>query len=78
MSAKTQEHESVYYVTVLSNFARGYDKYRRLYDKGGIRESTFPDRFFVLRARELEIGVAKASALRLRRDNQDRSQRQSG
>ena len=37
-----------YYVTVLSNFARGYDKYGRVYDKQQIPESTFPDRFFLL------------------------------
>ncbi len=56
-------NETVYHVTVLSNFARGYDKYRRVYAKSGIPESTFPDRFFVLRADELGIGVRKAAPL---------------
>lgn len=55
--------ETVYHITVLSNFARGYDKYRRVYSKHGIPESTYPDRFYVLRQDELEIGVKKASAL---------------
>lgn len=53
----------VFHITVLSNFARGYDKYRRVYSKAGVPESTFPDRFFVLRESELAIGVRKASAL---------------
>ena len=52
--------ERLYYVTALSNFARSYDKYRRIYDKGAISESTFPDKFFLLRRMELSIGVTKA------------------
>lgn len=52
-----------YHVTVLSNFARGYDKYSGLYSKVRIPESTFPDRFFLLRREEIDIGVAKASRL---------------
>ena len=56
-------NEPVFHITVLSNFARGYDKYRRVYAKAGVPESTFPDRFFVLRESELSIGVSKASAL---------------
>ena len=56
-------NETVYHITVLSNFARGYDKYRRVYAKRGIPESTYPDRFYVLRPDELGIGVQKASAL---------------
>jgi molybdenum cofactor biosynthesis enzyme MoaA len=55
--------EALYHVTVLSNFARAYDKYARVYDKAGIVESTFPDRFFLLARHELGIGIAKASAL---------------
>jgi len=55
--------ETLYYVTVLSNFARGYDKYSRVYDKAKIVESTFPDRFFLLSRHEIGIGIAKASAL---------------
>lgn len=53
----------VYYVTVLSNFARGYDRYQRSYRKGLIPESTFPDKFFLLRPEDLGIGVAKALRL---------------
>src|SRR5581483_327417 len=50
-------------VTVLSNFARGFDKYARIYSKAGIPESTYPDRFFLLRRDELFIGVQKATRL---------------
>jgi len=55
--------ESLWHVTVLSNFARGYDKYARVYSKAEIAESTFPDRFFLLREDELEIGIRKAGGL---------------
>jgi pyruvate-formate lyase-activating enzyme len=55
--------ETLWHVTVLSNFTRGYDKYSRVYSKAAIEESTFPDRFFLLRESELEIGVRKARAL---------------
>jgi molybdenum cofactor biosynthesis enzyme MoaA len=55
--------EKLYHVTVLSNFARGFDKYSRLYCKERIPESTFPDRFFLLRQEELGIGVRKAKPL---------------
>jgi hypothetical protein len=47
----------------LSNFARGYDKYARVYSKAGIPESKFPDRFFLLRDDELDIGIDKARRL---------------
>src|ERR1041384_3126554 len=55
--------ETLYYMTVLSNSVRGYDKYARVYDKTRIVESTFPDRFFLLPKHEIGIGIAKASAL---------------
>jgi hypothetical protein len=55
--------ETLWHVTVLSNFVRGYDKYARVYSKIGIPESTFPDRFFLLREDELDIGIRKARAL---------------
>jgi pyruvate-formate lyase-activating enzyme len=55
--------ETLWHVTVLSNFSRGYDKYAREYSKTRIPESTFPDRFFLLRENELEIGIRKAAAL---------------
>lgn len=55
--------EIVYHVTVVSNFARAFDKYSRRYDKRAIAESTFADKFFVLRRDELHIGIAKARTL---------------
>jgi organic radical activating enzyme len=55
--------ETLWHVTVLSNFARGYDKYARIYSKADIAESTFPNQFFLLREEELEIGIRKASRL---------------
>lgn len=53
----------LYHVTVLSNFARGYDRYRRIYSKAGIPESTYPDRFFLLDAGSLASGIDKAKRL---------------
>ena len=53
----------LWHVTVLSNFARGYEKYSRVYSKSRIAESTFPDRFFLLNESELQIGISKASKL---------------
>jgi molybdenum cofactor biosynthesis enzyme MoaA len=55
--------ETVYHVTVLSNFARAFDKYSRTYDKAQLPESTYPDQFFVLRDDELAIGIEKAKRL---------------
>jgi len=55
--------EYLWHVTVLSNFARAYNKYTRTYSKAAIPESTYPDRFFLLRKGELDIGIRKAGAL---------------
>jgi molybdenum cofactor biosynthesis enzyme MoaA len=55
--------ESLWHVTVLSNFARGYDKYSGCYSKRAIPESTFPDRFFLLPPDEIDIGARKARRL---------------
>src|SRR5688572_13132460 len=55
--------EALWHITVLSNFARGYDKYGRRYSKAGIPESAFPDRFFLLRENELAVGIRKATGL---------------
>ena len=55
--------ETLWHVTVLSNFARAYDKYSRNYSKEFIPESTFADRFFLLNKDELDIGIQKAGAL---------------
>jgi pyruvate-formate lyase-activating enzyme len=57
------ESGALFHVTVLSNFARAYDKYSGLYSKVRIPESTFRDRFFLLRRDEVYVGVAKASRL---------------
>ena len=55
--------KTCYYVTVLSNFARGFDKYTDTYDKKRLPESTFPDRFYLLFRDQLQIGIDKASRL---------------
>ena len=55
---------SMYHVTVLSNFARGFDKYQRLYRKSAISESTYPNEFYVLPTDGLKAGVGKATRLR--------------
>lgn len=51
------------YVTVLSNWLLGYDRYQRIYTKNGIKESTFPSEFYVLKEDELHIGLNKAEKL---------------
>lgn len=62
---EAKEREIVHrcYVTVASNFARGYDKYARNYNKSNLPQSTFPDKFFVLPPDRLEIGLDKATKL---------------
>ncbi|MFF2044255.1 radical SAM protein [Kitasatospora sp. NPDC058170] len=52
-----------FHVIVLSNFARGFDKYAFAYGKAGIPESTHPDRFHLLTRAELGIGIGKARRL---------------
>ncbi|WP_415949568.1 radical SAM protein [Streptomyces sp. KLOTTS4A1] len=52
-----------FHVIVLSNFAKGFDKYAFTYGKAGIPESTYPDRFHLLTRQELGIGVRKARRL---------------
>jgi len=59
----TSGPDSLFHVTVLSNLVRGYDKYRRTYDKSGIPESTYADKFFLLDKRDLLSGVRKVSLL---------------
>ncbi len=56
--------ESLYHVTALSNFARGFDKYTRQYRKSLIPESRYPLESYLLSAADLSVGVAKASRLR--------------
>ena len=55
--------ENFFHVTVLSNFARGFDKYLHSYSKARIPESSYPNQFFLLRRNELGIGVQKAARL---------------
>ncbi|ANH75552.1 4Fe-4S single cluster domain protein [Ralstonia insidiosa] len=55
--------KKLYHVTVLSNFARAFDKYTHCYAKAGIPESTYPDRFYLLERGDLDIGYQKASQL---------------
>lgn len=52
-----------FHVIVLSNFAKGFDKYAYAYGKAGIPESTYPDRFHLLSRAELGIGIGKARRL---------------
>ncbi|MCC9708409.1 radical SAM protein [Streptomyces sp. MNU76] len=52
-----------FHVIVLSNFAKGFDKYAFAYDKAGIPQSTYPDRFHLLTRTELGIGIGKARRL---------------
>jgi pyruvate-formate lyase-activating enzyme len=63
MRVSPEPPEQLWHVTVLSNFIGGYDKYARTYSKAGIAESRFPDRFFLLRPGELDVGVARATRL---------------
>jgi len=56
--------QSLYHVTVLSNFARGFDKYTRRYRKTCIPESTYPNESYLLAEPDLGVGIAKASKLR--------------
>lgn len=51
------------YITVLSNWIIGYDRYQRIYSKSTIAQSTYPNEFYVLRDDELNIGEAKAGRL---------------
>jgi len=63
MKTPACETQLLWHVTVLSNFARGYEKYSRVYSKSRIAESTFPDRSFLLKEDELKVGINKASKL---------------
>lgn len=59
----TKNESPYYYVTTLSNFIKGYDKYSRVYSKDGIPESTFQHQFFLLQSNQLEVGLQKAKTL---------------
>ena len=51
------------YITVLSNWILGYDKYSGTYSKSLLNKSTYPNEFYLLQESDLHIGVAKANAL---------------
>lgn len=55
--------KTLYHVTVLSNFARAFDKYSRRYSKSCIPQSSFPGQFYLLEKHELQVGVDKAGRL---------------
>ena len=57
-----------FYVTVLSNFSKAYDKYTNRYSKGGIK-ANFPDKFFLLDRDCLNIGIEKNKRLLARLGN---------
>lgn len=52
-----------YYYTVLSNWVRGFDKYQNRYSKELIKESSFPNQFYLLDETQLDIGYQKALKL---------------
>lgn len=51
------------YITVLSNWLLGFDRYKNIYSKALLKQSTYPDRFYLLMGGELEIGLEKARGL---------------
>lgn len=63
--------EKLSYITVLSNWLLGYDKYKNCYSKELIKESTYPDVFYLLKENELDIGVKKAKKLLKKINNKD-------
>ena len=54
-----------FYVSVLSNFSRAYDKYSNRYSKAQL-DVTFPNKFFVLDREKLSIGINKNKKLLLK------------
>lgn len=52
-----------YYVTIASNFIKGFDKYKKIYSKENLTASTFAKQFFILKKDELHIGLTKAKRL---------------
>ena len=60
---REKEEVERYYVTTLSNFAKGYDKYTRRYSKTNIPQSTYPNQFYLTDRATLHIGIKKANQL---------------
>lgn len=56
-------NEEFFYITVLSNFMFGFDKYKKVYSKSNLTKSTFPNEFYLLKEDELSIGINKALKL---------------
>jgi len=51
------------YITVLSNWLIGYEKYSKTYSKRNLTRSTYKNEFYLLKEDELDIGLRKASNL---------------
>jgi len=51
------------YITVLSNWLVGYEKYSKTYSKKNLDRSTYKNEFYLLKEDELDIGIRKASNL---------------
>lgn len=51
------------HITVLSNWLVGYDRYQRIYTKSTIKNSTYPDKFFLLTPNNIIAGETKATRL---------------
>ena len=51
------------YITVLSNWILGYDKYKRVYSKEHLKRSTYPHEFYLLKTDDEAVGLEKARNL---------------
>lgn len=51
------------YITVLSNWLLGYDRYRKIYSKQFLNKSTYPNEFYLLKDSDFSIGINKAKSL---------------
>ena len=67
MTTTLEKLDDRFYVTLLSNFARGYDKYARIYSKQAIPESRHPGLFFLLTRDDIGIGIKKTASLMARK-----------
>jgi molybdenum cofactor biosynthesis enzyme MoaA len=63
ITEETKKTDGLSYVTVLSNWLLGYDRYQRVYSKQLLDKSTYPDEFYLLEKSEIQIGINKGSAL---------------
>lgn len=59
------------YITVLSNWLLGYDRYKKIYSKNNISQSTFKNKFFILDQNQLHIGLNKAIQLLNKIENKE-------